>query len=519
MKKAVVTLMTAFFAVSMFSGCNKTTITESSGEVTLATEAAPAVTEGEAEVSLPATFDEAYGPQLANYLDHQYYYDDEAIPLTVSNFYFITCFQDFDMYVYYGNYPGTAMGHLDLAASFPEGIQYDTCAELFIDYVQFYLEHDIILSKRAAEEGFTLSEERYQDINTILDNITTDAASAGLSFDEYIQIYYGPGMTKESFTSILEMLFIVFDYPESYYADYIEQHKDTSVPYVRYALFYAPETAEQSEKDKALERATALKDGCTSLDDLTTLAQNAEELGIVYEQGDRAVFEDDDPLNVEWAYDEDRKEGDIDIVYYPDWGYYVLGYIGIQMPDDEALQNRAQTLLEYSVSEEINSKVHNLHTDDEYLPSPAAPTATPVPTESPYSDIIDGQSGDTAATVPTGSVDQAAASSMNASEVLAVVFITLASVAVLAVVVIMIYSVVNGKKNNDGPSKKGGRDKVGDEAEDEAEAEDAGDKADSKDDKSKSGDDDEDKADESEDPDDDGKETEDGSLEDDKDED
>ena len=42
----------------------------------------------------PETFEELYGNQLVNYLNHQYYFDGEAIPVNESNFYFINSFLD-----------------------------------------------------------------------------------------------------------------------------------------------------------------------------------------------------------------------------------------------------------------------------------------------------------------------------------------------------------------------------------------------------------------------------------------
>ena len=63
MKKIGAIILSAALAATMIAGCNTD----------------PAKKE----------IDKNYGPQLWNYLNHQYYFDGEAIPVSESNFYFI----------------------------------------------------------------------------------------------------------------------------------------------------------------------------------------------------------------------------------------------------------------------------------------------------------------------------------------------------------------------------------------------------------------------------------------------
>ena len=330
----------------MLSGCGKTEAPESTTEPTVTFETSMPILESETVPVEPVTFDGFYGPQLANYMDHQYYFDGEEIPLAESNVYFINCFQDFDRYVFYGYYPSTALGHLDLAEKCDSGLKYETYGDLFVSYAEESLETDLVICARAKEEGVVLTDETRQEIDTIMVNVANDAASSNMSFDEYIQTYYWKGITEQSFRMILEQLYLVDQYRKSYYETYIEENKEPLVPYVRYALFYAPDTAESADKEKALERANALKDSCKDLNDLEELALAAQDLGTVYETGDFAVFEGSDPITEKWAYDEERAEGDIDIIYDPDWGYTVVGYLGLQEPDENTLINRADNELQ-----------------------------------------------------------------------------------------------------------------------------------------------------------------------------
>ena len=90
MKKISALILSAVMAASVIAGCsNEPATSESSAALTDAAVATGDTTPVETYAEEPQTFDELYGPQLSNYLDHQYYFEGEAIPLTESNFYFI----------------------------------------------------------------------------------------------------------------------------------------------------------------------------------------------------------------------------------------------------------------------------------------------------------------------------------------------------------------------------------------------------------------------------------------------
>ena len=454
MRRQIAFILTAAFAVTMFAGCNKETLVE---ESTIASsessEEATAATYDPSEIP---SFEEYYGPQLPNYLDHQYYFDGEAVPTNLTNFYFINTFETLSSYAYYGYYDSTATGRVNLAAEAPLGSEFATLGDLYVSEAEYEIEYDLILVKRAKEEGVVIPDETKQTVDEMMNSITTDAAAYGLTFEEYMAHFYGPGLDEAAFREILDVYYLAPQYASDYYDKYAEEHSDITVPNVRYALFYAPDTSDQAQKDMALECANALKDTATSIDNLTELSEEAYGMGTIYDYGDIAVFKRDEvptefavvPEFEEWAYSADRTENEIDIIYAPKYGYFVVGYLGYQAPEASQYQEIASYLLKNSVNEELDSKVHDFHTDDEYLPSPAAPTATPVPTAAPTTaqdSTLPSLSTDTG----TGTATAQSGQKVDSVTVLIIVFITLACVAVLAVIVILIvYAMNNYKKEN-----------------------------------------------------------------------
>ena len=451
MRRQIALILTATFAVTMFAGCNKETLVE---ETTLPSD--PTVTETSSdgpEYELP-TFDEYYGPQIQNYLDHQYYFDGEAVPNDFTNFYFLNKFEEMSAYAYYGYYPGTAMGRIDLSAEAPLGSDYNTYGDLFVSEAEREIHSDLIKIARAKEENFVMTDEMNQSVEALMDSISADATNFNMSFEQYIQIYYGPSITEESFRKLLEDYYLAAYYAQHCYDDYAAARKGNTVPYVRYALFYAPDTSDQAQKDMALECANALKDTSTSIDNLTELSEEAYGMGTIYDYGDIAVFKRDEvpsefavvPEFEEWAYGADRTENEIDIIYSPKYGYFVVGYLGLKEPDESEYQQMATLELENSVQEEIDNNTHDFHTDDEYLPSPAAPTATPIPTATPtpaQDSVLPSLSTDMSG---TGTTTAPSGQKVDSVTVLIIVFITLACVAVLAVIVILIVYAMNNYK-------------------------------------------------------------------------
>ena len=444
MKKISSIILATVIAASMIAGCSSEATTPS--DSTAATSGS-GLTEATVdpyttEPSAPQTFQEVYGDQLLNYLDHQYYFDGQAISVYESNFYFINSFLDLSNYANMGYYPMTNTQFIDLAAAC-ESADYATYGDYYLYYAEHELLYSCIVAARADAEGVKLSDDTQADIDAMFDNIRNgSAANTGLTLDEYFQLYYGPGMDEATFRQVLERYYLVYAYMDEYTKNYAYDAEDM-YPNVRYALFYAPDTASQEDKDAALANAQGMLDSCTSIDDMTALAETAADAGMVYDYGDISVPLGKTVANFEtWAHGEDRYDGEMDIIYAPEYGYFVVGYLG-RVGDSQV----AMDALTAEVEAEIDEGVHEFYTNDVYNPAPAGPTATAIPTN-----IADGLSFDAN---PTGAAQPVVGTTNNAApmstaDVLVVVFITLAAVAVIAVVIILIfYALKNGKGGDD----------------------------------------------------------------------
>lgn len=469
MKKFGQVILTALVAASLIAGCgNKLTDADPSAATALTSSEATAASDATAQTTEegPKTFEELYGNQIMTYMNHQYYYGGEKLLLQESNFYFINAFVDLSNYANMGYYPATPLGFIDLAQEY-SGDEYKTYGDYFVYYAENSIESTCILCERAEKEGVSLSEETKKQIDDMIVSLKTEKApESGLSFEEYLQLWYGPGMDEASFRVVVERYFLADAYSKEFCEKYQFTDAEKNVPYVRYALFYAPETADQASKDKALEAANTMKNACKNIDDLTPLAETALANGTVMDQGDIAV-----PKNQmvkkfeEWAYGKDRKVGELDVIYAPEYGYFVVGYLGLKEQDASALNNIALQALSDGLLEEIKAKKHDFHTDDPFAAAPVAPTLTPAPESTAAAE----QNFDPNATMPSGSTGNGTAQGpMTTTDVLVVVFFTLAGVAILAVIVILINSAIKNNKNASSKSvSKKYVDEDGDEDEEE----------------------------------------------------
>ena len=421
MKRFGTVILTAAIAATMIAGCgNKLSDTDPSAATGLTTPETSASAEVSSETTpeTPKTFEDMYGNQIMNYMDHQYYFDGEPLLKQESNFYYINAFVDLSGYANMGYYPATPLGFLDLAAEY-DGEEYKTYGDYYVYYAENSIESTCILCARAKAD-----------------------------FEEYLQLWYGPGMDETSFRAVVERYFLADAYSKEYCQNYQFTDAEKKVPYVRYALFYAPQTADQATKDKALASANAMKDACKTIDDLTGLSETALANNEVMDQGDIAVpkgqmvkaFE-------EWAYGKDRKEGELDVIYAQEYGYFVVGYLGLKDQEASALNNIALKALSDGLLEEIKAKKHDFHADGTFGPAPAAPTATAAPeiTDTPVSSLNPD------ATVPSGATETGKGN-MTTTDVLIVVFFTLAGVAILAVIIILINYAIKNNKNGSGKS-------------------------------------------------------------------
>ena len=426
--------------------------------------AAPSQTQGTTGESTTSTFDISnmsfdtmYGNQLPDFLNHQYEYNGEKIPIVESNYYFLLTFLQLSQYAAYGYYPATAAGYLDLAATYGEGDQQKTYAEYFVQQAEEYLHSTYIFVERAKAAGIKLTDEDKKAIDDeVNDRIEQQAKPAGVSLDVILKLYFGPQCDEKAYRALLENATLAGKYSEKYVKDYKIPEEQLMVPNIRYALFYAPgASATADEKKKAEDGANEMLKKCKNVEDLKTQAEAGKTAGTVYDEGTLSVpkgkmvsaFE-------EWAYGASRKEGELGIIYSKEYGYFVVGYMGKVKLDEEEQESLANDAMNAEIENEMKANKHNFHTDQKYGAAKPAPTAAPEPTSEPGAS---GQSGETLpSALPTDNGETTADNGM--SNVLIIVFVAIGGVAIIAVIIILI---TNSKgSDSDSSSKKASSKKV-----------------------------------------------------------
>lgn len=389
-----------------------------------------------------------YGSQLSGYLNHQYYFEGEPVSLTESNFYFIDTFTDFTQYAGY-YYPATSEGFIDLAATIEttggddEINQFTTYGDFYVSYAEEMLESALIINKLAAQDGVTLSSETQAEIDAVMANIETNGSvPAGITVDEYLSIYYGEGTTAESFRQTVERYYIADVYTQAWVDSYEYDDSEIMVPNIRYALFADTEGTPESLA-AAQEAADSLMNECSSLDSFAVAGALAYTNGTCYQYGEIPTPNDGsiDPVFTEWAWDDSREEGDIEVIYSENFGYFVVGYVGLTEVDEASKTQIAVAALSHEISDAIDNNTYNFYTDTAFEPAPTVP-------EIDYGDMT--LPTETTAVASEGQVGGMTGS--KAFDVLLIVFAAIGGVAIIGLAVVGVMSI--SKNNKQDSSKK-----------------------------------------------------------------
>ena len=356
--------------------------TESTSEATSGTE--PTGTTQEAIDLSTYTFEKVYGSQLASYLDHQYTFNGKEIPLAESNFYIVNAFVELTQY--YGYYYGTSEGFLDLAAAYFEPDKYATFGDFMISYAERTLESSCIICERASNEGVLLSDETRAQIDEMMTTLTSNAQKSNVTLDQYLKLYYGKSCDEASFRAVLENYYLADLYSLKYCETHITDEMKR-VPNIRYALFEAAEgTADDQAKKTSEDLANDLvKQAAGDLTKLKELAEQSYADGVCKQTYDISVRKGQTVSAFEeWAYDTARKEGDIGVIYAPEYGYFVVGYLGLIDLSTEDLESDLVQMLSDEIGKEIESGKYQFGTTQAYEPAKvitAAPTQAADPVD------------------------------------------------------------------------------------------------------------------------------------------
>ncbi len=457
-------LMTTTVVMGALCSCNYET-----PETT--TSLAPGQTTAQSIDLSDQSFETAYGSQLIGYLDHQYYFQGEAIPIAESNFYFIDAFSELTNYAqYYGLYPMTAEGWIDLSAPVTADIEneevdgdadlYANYGEFFVVYAERMLESTYIINSLAREKGLELSEEQLAEIDDIINNsVTPSATAAGMTNDEFLQLYYGPSCTEADFRNILYNYKLAELYTDDYIENYEFAEEDIMVPNTRYALFWAPE--EETDEETMAEQEALANELFEQCVDSTTGELSLDLFEVYgtfsasqYEEGEPGAYQFGDefavsrgavvPAYEEWAYAEDRAEGDIEVIYAPEYGYFVVGYLGTTEVDQTTKDQLAVDAMSEEILALIDEGSYEFYTDMEYTAAePVVPSAT-----------------EPSATSGIGLTAAESGNKLNAKDIIMGVLAVIGGIAVIAMAV---FGISNAMKKPQAPSEDDDEKKDGDE--------------------------------------------------------
>ena len=401
------------------------------------------------------TFEERYGSQLHSYLNHQYYFDGKPVPVTEWNYYMIHEFVEFNKMAQQNNadLPLTSEGLVDLSHEFANGIEYEGYDFNNVgDMVKFYAEVSVACSyiclDLGEEYGIELSQETKDSVEEQIAAVNDLAVTANLTLDQFLSVNYGPGFDETAFREIL----LNYYYFDDFIANYPLDEDMKYAPKVVHALFEARSgIATEEEMAEAKKQADEFLASCTSTDDIETKGVELYNQGVVAECASYTVIKDRFVSEFEdWAYDESRQEGDMEVVK-TDYGYHVMGYLGLMpIPENELL-----TLQSNLASEEIYSVyytgVHEFYTKDEYeAPKPVAGDPTSASETGPSESLPLDENGNII--VETKATEEPAlkmgadktSTGLTATRIVAA---SVAGVAIIAIIGLIIATVVKGDKN------------------------------------------------------------------------
>ena len=410
---------------------------------------ADAGTETITETTQEQTFETIYGSQIGNYLDHQYTFEGEAIPVSESNFYFINAFLELSQYAYYGQAPSTSEGYVDLSAEF--GTDYPTYGDYLVAYAENTIESTMIVCKMANDAGVTISDDYAQAIDDMVESLAVDyAAPQGITLDEYLALYFGDSMTEAAFRATLEDYYLADTFSEEYCKTYEFTDEEMYVPNIRYALFYAPAGSSEDSLSQAEAAANDLLSQCADINDLQTKAQELNTAGTVMETNDILVPKGQMvPSFEEWAY-EPHGVGDMDVIKSDEYGYFVVGYLGLAQRNQDDLDAIALTALSNEISDAIDAGIYQFGTDQPYDP------AMPVDSGIVFDSEGNGEISLNITTTPTPA-EQAAPAAADSSNPILIVLAIVGGVAIVGVIVVLVVNIAGGNKNGgngaDEPSK------------------------------------------------------------------
>jgi RNA polymerase subunit RPABC4/transcription elongation factor Spt4 len=240
-----------------------------------------------------------------------------------------------------------------------------TWQDYFLENARYSINQTQSLKAQAEAEGFTMPEDYQSEYDSVIENLDTNAASAGFTDEDgngdvlaYVQDSYGDSVTLEDFESYLYDSYLASAYSDSIYQSFTYEDSDLDAYYqenqdylqlygitqsdipnlnVRHILI-EPEADEDGEvSDEAWEAAAqkaqdildewlsgeATEDSFAALAETYSSDTSSSANGGLYED----VYPGEMTTNFnDWCFDESRQPGDTGIVE-TSYGYHIMYFV------------------------------------------------------------------------------------------------------------------------------------------------------------------------------------------------
>jgi RNA polymerase subunit RPABC4/transcription elongation factor Spt4 len=240
-----------------------------------------------------------------------------------------------------------------------------TWQDYFLENARYSINQTQSLKAQAEAEGFTMPEDYQSEYDSVIENLDTNAASAGFTDEDgngdvlaYVQDSYGDNVTLEDFEAYLYDSYLASAYSDSIYQSFTYEDSDLDSYYQDNADYFLLYGIEQSDIPNVnvrhiLIEPEADEDGEISDEAWEAAAEEAQRILEEWQSGDATeesfgtlaetystdggsntnggLYEDVYPGEMvdtfnDWCFDESRQVGDTGIVE-TSYGYHIMYFV------------------------------------------------------------------------------------------------------------------------------------------------------------------------------------------------
>ena len=257
------------------------------------------------------------------------------------DFHFVNNFQSFlSQNYYYLSYLGLDASSDLRSQNYSED---ETWFDYFMDQTVQQMEDIQAMNDAAAEAGFTWNDDLQAQLDDTMNNLKTNAASSGMSVNEYLTRLFGSNMTRKVFEEQTKRSLLAQAYLQNYQDSLTYTEQDLSDAYsadpkaydkVSYEVVRVNGTASSTDEDgNEIEvtdemRADAMAEAKTAADAIASGYRNGGSLSDLADDYDDATYSEvqtgswTDGVLMNWLFDNSRQANDFDVLEDADGSYY-----------------------------------------------------------------------------------------------------------------------------------------------------------------------------------------------------